>query len=239
LAPLRAGNCPIWGIGEWAVSAYRDEFGRSRDYLNLPYHSDLSRFQEREAQFSEAHTSFLFSGSLSHRKGVDVLATAFRMLAAENPRVRLKVMGEGEWLQRMTRELATVAHQVEWIGFKDWNDLPAVYASAQVLCVPSRHDGWGLVVPEGLASGLPVIASDRTGAALDLIVPDANGWVVRAGDPGTLLDAMRRAAALDRDAWTAMSRQARASITDLSIANGARKLIAGVDRALDGWQGGH
>ena len=53
-------------------------------------------------------------------------------------------------------------------------------AKVAVLCVPSRYDGWGLVVPEGLASGLPTIATGRTGAALDLITTGANGWVVEA-----------------------------------------------------------
>ena len=234
LAPLRAGNHPIWGIGQWAVSAYRDEFGDSRDYFNLPYHSDLARFQDGTPRFSDTGAVFLFSGALSRRKGVDVLANAFRLLAAENPRVRLKVVGDGEWLPRMKRDLAEAESRVEWIGFKDMGDLPAIYASAQFLCVPSRHDGWGLVVPEGLASGLPVIASDRTGAALDLIEPGKNGWIVGAGDQASLLDAMRRAAALDRDAWTAMSRHARASVGHLSMAAGARRFMDGVNRALAG-----
>ena len=239
LAPLRAANHPIWGIGEWAVSAYRDEFGASRDYFNLPYHSDLIRFQESAPQFSETGPAFLFSGSLSRRKGVDVLARSFRLLARENPRVRLTVVGEGEWLSRMKRDLVELESRVEWVGFKDMDDLPAIYASAQFLCVPSRHDGWGLVVPEGLAAGLPVVGSDRTGAALELIEPGRNGWIVRAGDPDSLLDAMRSAAALDRDAWTAMSRHARASVGHLSVATGARRFMDGVDRALGGGQVGN
>ena len=44
LAALRSGRAPIWGIGRWAVDAYRDEFGNDRTYMNLPYYSNLDRF---------------------------------------------------------------------------------------------------------------------------------------------------------------------------------------------------
>jgi glycosyltransferase involved in cell wall biosynthesis len=118
------------------------------------------------------------------------------------------------------------------VGFVDWQALAPVYASAHILCVPSRHDGWGLVVPEGLAAGLPTISTDRTGAALDLIKPRHNGWLVRAGDADELSRAMIQAATLNEDEWSAMSRRARASVADHSLANGASRLLAGVDRAL-------
>ena len=47
--------------------------------------------------------------------------------------------------------MGPVADRVQFTGFRDWEDLPAEYGKADVLCVPSLHDGWGLVVPEGLA----------------------------------------------------------------------------------------
>ena len=117
-------------------------------YLNLPYYSNLTRFEASRPAFTNDPVTFLYSGSLSHRKGVDLLARAFLRLAAAHPHVRLKLMGEGRMEPRLRRELAS-CDRVEWVGFKDWDELPAVYASAQFLCVPSRHDGWGLVVPEG------------------------------------------------------------------------------------------
>ena len=114
---------------------------------------------------------------MTHRKGVDLLARAFKRLAAESPRVRLTIMGEGDLMPRV-RHLLAGTDRVEWLGFKDWDELPDVYSSAHALCVPSRHDGWALVVPEGLASALPTIATDRTGAALDLVRTGHNGWLI-------------------------------------------------------------
>ena len=231
LAALHAGDQPIWGIGSWAVDEYRREFGNARSYVNLPYYSNLERFQARQPAFSDREFTFLFSGVLSHRKGVDVLARAFRRLAADDGRVRLKIMGQGEWRARLERVLGPHA-RVEWVGFRDWAHLPAEYATAHALCVPSRHDGWGLVVPEGLASGLPVIATARTGAALDLVRTGYNGWVVAAGDEDALHDAMRQAASLDAESWARMSANARASVGGHSLAEGARRFSHAVAAGL-------
>ena len=231
LGSLRGGTQPIWGIGQWAVDAYRSEFGRSRSYLNLPYYSDLNRFQALEPAYARDQVTFLFSGALSHRKGVDLLATAFARLASEHPRVRLMIMGKGPREAQLRASLG--AHErVEWVGFKDWNDLPGVYQRAQILCVPSRHDGWGLVVPEGLAAGLPTISTTRTGAALDLIAPNSNGWLIPAGDDAALYHAMKQAATLSETDWLAMSRGARSSIAGHSLSNGAARLLRGVAEVI-------
>lgn len=232
LSALRAPDHPIWGIGRWAVDAYRDEFGSNRTYLNLPYYSNLTRFQGSRPVVTNNPVTFLFSGSLSHRKGVDLLARAFARLAAAHSHVRLKLMGEGRMAAQLRRELAACGDRVEWIGFKDWDALPAVYASAQFLCVPSRHDGWGLVVPEGLASGLPTIATNRTGAAIDLIETRKNGWLVAADDEDALYRAMAQAATLSETDWRAMSRHARASVAQHSLTDGAARFLQGVDAAV-------
>ena len=231
LAPLRSDDHPIWGIGRWAVEAYRKEFGATRSYLNLPYYSNLSRFKCSPPAFVGSGVTFLFSGSLSHRKGVDLLARAFVRLAAKYPHVRLKLMGEGHLEPRLRHQLAS-CDRVEWVGFKDWDELPAVYASAQVLCVPSRHDGWGLVVPEALATGLPTIATNRTGAAIDLIETRRNGWLVPAEDEDALYRAMAQAATLSETDWRAMSRHALASVAAHSLAHGATRFLNGVDAAI-------
>jgi glycosyltransferase involved in cell wall biosynthesis len=230
LAPLHGGDQPIWGIGGWAVDAYRKEFGNGRSYLNFPYFSDLDRFQEVSPIFAADHFTFVFSGALSHRKGVDVLARAYKRLAAEFARVRLKVMGDGG-LAPQLRSLLSAEDRVDWVGFKDRPELPRIYASAHALCVPSRHDGWGMVVPEGLAAGLPVIATNRTGAALDLLRPGSNGWLVPAANEAALYRAMREAASLDAEQWRMMSRNARASVARHSLADGARRFLAGVAAA--------
>lgn len=231
LAALRSSNRPIWGIGSWAVEGYRREFGTARSYVNLPYYSNLERFQAVRPAFCRDDFTFLFSGSLSHRKGVDLLVRAFGRLAAENPRVRLILMGEGA-MERELRATLGPSDRVQWTGFKDWPDLPAVYEAANVLCVPSRYDGWGLIVPEGLASGLPVIATDRTGAAHDLLAAGTNGLLIPANNWTALYRAMNEMAQLDQAGWSAWSARARQSVTAHSLASGAARFLVAADQAL-------
>lgn len=233
LAPLHGSPQPIWGIGAWAVEAYRREFGARRAFANIPYFSDLSAFEARPASFSP-EPAILYSGALTRRKGVDLLAHAFVALAREHAAARLRIMGRGELEDELRRILQPVAGRVEWLGFQPWDRLAAAYAGAQVLCVPSRHDGWGLVVAEGLAAGLPVIATHRMGAAIDLVSPGDNGWRCRAGDAGELARALREAATLDEPRWRRMSAAARAAVARHRLDDGAERFVAAVHSALDG-----
>lgn len=221
LSHLHATSMPIWGIGNFAIDGYRREFGARRPYFNLPYFSDLGRFDVERRELKRERM-FLFSGSLIARKGVDLLAKAFVRLAREAPHVRLKIVGDGELRQSLELILRPVSERVEFAGFKDWDELPAEYAAADVLCVPSRYDGWGLVVPEGLAAGLAVIGTDRMGAALEFIETGRNGWLVRAGDEEALFEAMREAAVVPLNR---MDHKARESVREHSLAHGAKRFV--------------
>jgi glycosyltransferase involved in cell wall biosynthesis len=234
LSKLHRAPVPIWGIGKFAIDEYRREFGSQRAYFNLPYFSDLQRFDNSDRE-QRAERVFLFSGSLIARKGVDLLARAFVRLASEVCNAKLKVLGEGELRQSLEQTLAPVRDRVEFTGFKDWNELPDEYASADVLCVPSRYDGWGLVVPEGLVSGLPVIATDRMGAAMEFIETGRNGWLIPVADEESLFDAMREAALMSQQEFCEMGSEARASVSAHTLENGAARFVNFAQEAIVGW----
>ncbi|WP_395746999.1 glycosyltransferase [Prosthecobacter sp.] len=237
LAPLHARRAAIWGIGTMAVNAYREEFGAFRDYVNLPYYSDLSRFQALPVSPPRAGGvfTFLYSGALIRRKGVDLVARAFRRLAAAHPQARLRIMGSGPLEKKLRRILRFCMAQVEFTGFKDWAALPDEYASANVICVPSRYDGWGLVVPEGLAAGLPVISTEQTGAAVDFLRPGKNGWLIQANDEEAVHQAMREAVSLEPARWAEMSAAARATVAGHGLDKGAAGFIRAAVSAASGW----
>lgn len=224
LSKLHAAPVPIWGIGKFAVDEYRREFGSQREYFNLPYFSDLERF-DIAAREEKPERVFLFCGSLIPRKGVDLLASAFVKLTADEPCVRLRIVGEGELRQILAQTLQPVGDRVEFLGFRDWQELPAEYARADVLCVPSRYDGWGLVVPEGLAAGLPVIATDRMGAALEFLETRRNGWLIPASDEEAILEAMREAATLPYREVEELANRARESVSAHTLHNGATRFV--------------
>jgi glycosyltransferase involved in cell wall biosynthesis len=234
LRHLRASNHPIWGIGNFAVAAYQAEFGLRRHYFNIPYFSNLRRFQLRnEPSQKNDERVILYSGALILRKGIDLLAKAFSDVVRDFPNLRLLVMGDGELRSSLRAQLSTCLRNVEFVGFKDWDELPKVYAEADVLCAPSRHDGWGLVVPESLASGLPVISTDRTGAALDLIQDEENGWMIKAGCLDDLKQALRKVAIVSNERLHSMRQKAIKSVNAHQLENGVSRFLEASASAIE------
>ena len=83
-----------------------------------------------------------------------------------------------------------LADRVVWHGEMDSDSLQAHYAAADLLVLASLHEGYGMVVAEALAAGLPVLASDA-GALAQTLPPEA-GWLVPPGDVPALQAALQR-----------------------------------------------
>jgi glycosyltransferase involved in cell wall biosynthesis len=81
--------------------------------------------------------------------------------------------------------------------------------------LPSRHDGWGVVVNQALGAGLPVIVSDAVGAGLDLVEEGVNGLHFAAADLAGLLNCMESIASSPEKArqWGKASRRKAMAIT--------------------------
>ncbi len=108
------------------------------------------------------------------------------------------IVGSGP-LERDARALAeSLGARVRFAGFRNQRALPSLYATADMLVLPSdARETWGLVANEALASGLPVIVSDAAGCARDLAVGDA-GRCYHMGQISQLAGAIASmAAALD------------------------------------------
>ena len=194
-APLhRAAG--IAAIGTWAGRDYAVRFPKTRVF-NIPYHCDLSPFaaapKPPRTEFDRGTVTFLFCGQMIARKGVDQLLAAFATLP-ENARLLL-VGREAELPQLLANLAAPVRERVHYAGFQAPDALPQFFAQADVFVLPSRHDGWGVVVNQALGAGLPILASDQVGAAHDLVRAGENGFTFPAGDANALAAAMLRYAA--------------------------------------------
>jgi len=227
LAPLFRGPVPVWGIGSWAVDEWQRELCDMRQYSVLSYYSDLSRFAPSMDKVPDPlERRFIFSGSLIHRKGADLLALAFAEVAATRPNLKLHIIGTGIIEPKMRKVLSHLSEQVQFFGFLQWEDIVPHYQWADVLIAPSRYDGWGLIIPEGLASGLLIIATDHMGAAKDLIVHKQNGLIVPAGDLVSLKRAIIDAAELPYKDLLSAQLEARTSVGNLQLTDGVSKFIA-------------
>ena len=224
LRPLHRTKVPIWGIGQFAIDGYAREFGRERLFINLPYFSNLTRFASARNQNRDGRMRILYSGSLTERKGVDLLAESFLEVAKRHEHIHLDVLGSGPLEQAMRETLRSVGARVTFQGFKDWDALPNAYAGADLLIAPSRYDGWALVVPEGLGSGMPVIATDQMGAAIDLIEDGRNGWIVKAGSRDALTKQLDEAIQQPDERRWQMVQSAQASVASHQLSDGVRRL---------------
>ena len=133
----------------------------------------------------------LFCAKLQPWKRPLDLLRAF--VAAKISNAQLIYAGEGPLraeLEASARSLG-VADRVRFLGFQNQTKLPAVYAAADLMVLTSEHEPFAVVVNEAICCGCPVIASDRVGAARDLVAPVAEQLVYRCGDIDALVAAMR------------------------------------------------
>jgi len=83
--------------------------------------------------------------------------------------------------------------------------------------VSSEIDPWGLVVNEGMASGLPVIVSKGCGCAKTLVQEGENGWTFEPGDVETLTKLMLQVSSISQDKVKQMGKRSEEIIADWSL----------------------
>ena len=114
----------------------------------------------------------LYCGKLIPVKAPQLLLSAYAALRRSGVAAALVLAGDGPLrpaLQEWVR--ADGVPDVHFLGFKNQSELPALYAAADVLVLPSQRETFGIVVVEAQNAGLPVIASDGVGCAEDLVLP--------------------------------------------------------------------
>lgn len=191
LKPVLQGADAIAAIGTLAVSAYTDRLNREIPVVNIPYLCDLKPFQQASSHrvqtvstrsVADSPLTVLYCGQLIERKGIDTLFSAFRKIRTGGRNVRLLLVGTGPLEASLKASLREQeAQDVEFAGFQPVEELPRYFAEADLFVLPSLHDGWGVVVNQALAAGLPLVCSEAVGAAHDLI---REGWNGFRFDPG-------------------------------------------------------
>ena len=170
-------------------------------------------------------TVVLFCAKLQPWKRPLDLLRAFAKANLSN--ALLVFAGEGPLRAQLESEAAAlgIASRVRFLGFINQSQLPAVYASADLMVLPSEYEPFAVVVNEAMCCGCPVAASDRVGAARDLVAPVAPQHVFPCGDVDALAAVLKDAFA-DRSRLQSVSRAALAHIQTWSP---ERNIAATVD----------
>jgi glycosyltransferase involved in cell wall biosynthesis len=129
-------------------------------------------------------------GRLAPEKGIDVLLQAARQAG-----LAAVVVGNGPERTRFEQLATELELRVHFTGDRPWESVVEAYVAGDVFALLSRHEPWGVVVNEAAACGLPLVLSDRVGAARDLLREGENGFLVRADDVSAAAEALSRLAA--------------------------------------------
>ncbi|HEY0404986.1 MAG TPA: glycosyltransferase family 4 protein [Pyrinomonadaceae bacterium] len=150
-----------------------------------PYGVDLELFYPPPTPRARQPVRFLFVGSISARKGVPLLVEAWRKMKLEN--AELWFVGPAS---ERERALIPELPGLRFIGKRPHQELPDLLRQCDVLVFPSYCEGFGLVLLEALASGMPIITTEAT-AGPDLIEDGIEGYLIPSGNLDALSAAMR------------------------------------------------
>jgi glycosyltransferase involved in cell wall biosynthesis len=152
-----------------------------------------TRAQQLERRRQDDDVLVLSVARLVPEKGIDDLIRA--VAEAADPRLRLVVAGAGPQREALDELSAELGVRLTTVGHVGEAELAHMYVDADVFALLSRHEPWGVAVNEAAASGLPLLLSDRVGAAPDLLADGRNGFLVPAGDVHGAAAALKRLAA--------------------------------------------
>jgi glycosyltransferase involved in cell wall biosynthesis len=164
-------------------------------------------------------------GRLVREKGLDVLVRASAAAGVE-----LVLAGDGPERENLLRLGQRLGVNLSIIGDVPEEKVSRQYAAADTFALLSLQETWGVVVNEAAASGLPLVLSDRVGAAYDLLRDGENGFLVPAEDAGAAAEALRKLAA-DADLRRRMGERSRELVRDWGYEPSVENFLAAVREA--------
>ena len=171
----------VLAIGDRALSYYRRCNSNSHF---VPYGSDLEPcFELSDRRLKSDKLRILFSGGLVERHDFPLIMESLRDLHKQvGDRFEFVVSGHGPEEATITKYLEAYPPLKSAVRyhrtFQNWNDRLLPFAENDVLLYTTKHAGWGLVVPEAMASGMPVVASEFAEAGRFLVDHEVNGLLV-------------------------------------------------------------
>lgn len=140
-----------------------------------------------ERDYLRPPTSLLFLGGWEWRKGIRYLAQSFSVLAQRYPAVTLSLVGTGESERVVKQSFHPALHpRIRVIPRVAAENLPAIYAQHDLFLFPSLFESTSMVVPEAMASGMPVVTT-RTCGMQDVVMDGVSGFLVPPRDTATLI----------------------------------------------------
>jgi glycosyltransferase involved in cell wall biosynthesis len=166
-----------------------------RVVINAVAEQAFERAPFESPSFDDNAPLLVAAGRLSYEKGFDILIEGLATLLEGGHAANLLIYGDGPEKENLARLIASLelSGRVKLMGFI--RDVRPPFGAMQILVVPSRSEGFPLVLLEAWAQGAPVVAHP-VGGLPDLVVDNVNGLLARAATPEALAEALSKALAM-------------------------------------------
>lgn len=239
--------CDAALVGGPSHRSYIEALGMPRHRIHLGYNAvDNQHFMAGadSARSSDSVTRaalhlpnrfILASGRFIKKKNFPQLVKAYadaRSIVESGP--DLVILGEGETHEEIRKAIAETSceEKIHLLGFRGYDELPALYGLAEGFCHISTVEQWGLVVNEAMACSTPVIVSGSCGVSQALIKGGENGFVVDAADRKDIADTLVKFFRLPPERRLKIGKAGCATISDWGPAAFARGLSAAIEDAI-------
>jgi glycosyltransferase involved in cell wall biosynthesis len=160
----------------------------------------------------------------------EVLEATSQARTRGNRPLHLVITGSGPLRSSLERRATELDMPVTFAGFRSSTELLEIYAVTDIFVLLSRREAWGIVVNEAAAAGLPLVLTDRVGAAADILEPGVNGELVASGDIDAQAHAIARLAG-DGDLRARYGRRSRELIAAWGYEPSVESFVAAIQRA--------
>jgi glycosyltransferase involved in cell wall biosynthesis len=185
LRSVFANASKVMGTGQPCLRLLQQLGCPEEKLVNFPYWIDPFSYGTSETRREDV-LRLLVCGRMVASKGFSVAVRAHGIARRLRPsaRVTMTVLGDGPMLGELKQcaKETGFEHDVEFIGWQEPDETKKIFNRSDLLIHPAYWEPFGVVVLEAMASSLPILASNRTVAALDRVREGVSGFFHQTGD---------------------------------------------------------
>ncbi len=182
----------IIAVSEHTKADLINELGVKKEIFVVPNGIDLNEIQS--VSKSSEKSDILFAGRLLSHKNVDFLINAVKNLTIEYPQIKAIIVGDGPEkikLNTQIKKLKLEKH-IKLTGFlEDHKKIYSLMKSSKVFVLPSTREGFGMVVLEANACGIPVITTNHKNNASKSLIQDKKNGLLTALDSKSISNSVK------------------------------------------------
>ena len=151
-------------------------------------------YPDKNKKLITSEVQLLFISRLMPQKGIDILIKACNVLNKRGlTNFKLTIVGEGHLKSLMFSLIDeyNLKEKINYLGWKDLEELPEIYRKADIFILPSVMEGMSSVVLQAMASGLPIVAS-RVKGFEEVLEENVNGLFAEYNNPGQFANAIEK-----------------------------------------------